>query len=270
MFRKYGFVGIILILFAQLNFLLEIQPFALYYIPIIWLGYIFVVDALVYKIQGKSLIYNEFKKFILIVFLSIPIWAVFELYNVYTKNWTYINYTPVVHFINFTIILPAVLETYMLLKATNIFDKFKLKKEHKITNSLLFWFMIMGVVFLIIPILIPKYTFPLVWFGFFFLLDPINYLHKSPSIISHLKDRNLTIPLALFFGAIICGFFWEFWNFWAYPKWFYEIPFFGFFKLFEMPILGYLGYGPFGWELYAMYNFVVGLFSKKKSILSVK
>jgi len=30
-----------------------------------------------------------------------------------------------------------------------------------------------------------------------------------------------------------------------------------------MPILGYLGYGPFGWEVYAMYNFVAGLFSKK-------
>ena len=51
------------------------------------------------------------------------------------------------------------------------------------------------------------------------------------------------------------GFLWEFWNYYAIPKWTYDIPFVGFFKIFEMPILGYLGYLPFALELYAMYYF---------------
>ena len=88
-------------------------------------------------------------------------------------------------------------------------------------------------------------------------------MHKQPSIIGHLKDKKLVIPLSLLLAGIIMGFFWEFWNYWALPKWTYDVPFVGFFKVFEMPILGYLGYFPFAFELYAMYWFVRSLFLKK-------
>ncbi|MBS3126681.1 hypothetical protein J4228_00790, partial [Candidatus Woesearchaeota archaeon] len=64
--------------------------------------------------------------------------------------------------------------------------------------------------------------------------------------------------------GIGCGVLWEFWNFWALPKWVYVLPAWTGPKLFEMPLWGYLGYGPFAWELYAMYYFVRNLFSKKK------
>jgi hypothetical protein len=40
------------------------------------------------------------------------------------------------------------------------------------------------------------------------------------------------------------------WNFHSYPKWIYHVPGVGFAKVFEMPILGYLGYLPFAMELY--------------------
>jgi hypothetical protein len=128
--------------------------------------------------------------------------------------------------------------------------------------------MIAGVVCFIAPLILPRYTFPLVWLGFFLLLDPINYLHKQPSIIQHIKDRNLTIPLSLLLAGIILGFLWEFWNYWAIPKWTYDIPFLGFFKIFEMPLLGYVGYFPFSFELYSMYWFVRSLFIHKEHLLA--
>ena len=124
-----------------------------------------------------------------------------------------------------------------------------------------------GVITFILPMVFPKYFYPLIWVTFFFLLDPINYLHKQPSIIQHLKDRKLVIPLSLLLAGIIMGFFWEFWNYWALNKWFYDIPYVGFLKIFEMPILGYLGYFPFALELYAMYWFVLSLFKKKETLL---
>ena len=40
--------------------------------------------------------------------------------------------------------------------------------------------------------------------------------------------------------------FWEMWNFYSLPKWTYVIPYVGFWKVFEMPLLGYLGYPFFG------------------------
>ena len=56
MFKWYGILGIVLILFTEVNFFLKIQPFANFYFPIVWFGYILLVDAVVYKIKGNSLI----------------------------------------------------------------------------------------------------------------------------------------------------------------------------------------------------------------------
>ena len=53
-FKKYGFIGLILIVLAQVNLILKIQPFEKYYFPIIWIGYILVIDAIVFKLQNKS------------------------------------------------------------------------------------------------------------------------------------------------------------------------------------------------------------------------
>ena len=49
----------------------------------------------------------------------------------------------------------------------------------------------------------------------------------------------------------------------ALPKWYYTVPFFNFGKIFEMPILGYLGYIPFAWELYALYHFAWGVLGRR-------
>jgi hypothetical protein len=56
---------------------------------------------------------------------------------------------------------------------------------------------------------------------------------------------------------LLCGVYWEAWNFWSLPKWIYHIPHVGFWHVFEMPVMGYSGYLPFGLELFAMTNFVV-------------
>ena len=49
-------------------------------------------------------------------------------------------------------------------------------------------------------------------------------------------------------AALICGFFWEMWNFCSAAKWIYTVPFVQRWTVFEMPILGYAGYLPFGLE----------------------
>ncbi len=47
-------------------------------------------------------------------------------------------------------------------------------------------------------------------------------------------------------GTLFTGFWWEMWNYYSLPKWYYTIPYVGFRKIFEMPLLGYLGYPFFG------------------------
>ena len=265
MFKKYGIIGLILIAFVELNFILKIQPFADNYFPIVWFGYILVVDALVYRLKNKSLISNKPKLFFSLIVLSAVFWWTFELFNKGISlfhgapYWAYHNASlDIFSTIPFSTVLPAVFETAELLSTIHLFDKVKLKKEHKINKSLLIAMTWIGIAFLVVPFIIESpYLGQAMWFGFFFLLDPFNYMHNKPSIIGCLKAKKFVIPISLFIGGMVCGFFWEFWNYWAIPKWIYTMnpPFLGI-RLFEMPLSGYIMYGPFAWSLYAAYNFI--------------
>ncbi len=274
MFKKYGVIGILLIIFVEINFFLKIQPLANWYFPLIWLGYVLVVDALVYKFKKTSLISNRFPQFLGMVIISMLLWWIFEFVNLSIHNWSYSGTSGLdtaknlFGSLSFATVLPALFETTELIRSIHLFDKKKLKKSHKISKTTLHVMIALGIISFILPIFLPAFTFPLVWLSFFLILDPINYLHKQPSIIQHLKDKNLVIPLSLLLAGIILGFLWEFWNYWAIPRWTYEIPFVGFFKIFEMPILGYLGYFPFAFELYTMYWFIRSLFVRKENLLA--
>jgi hypothetical protein len=63
-----------------------------------------------------------------------------------------------------------------------------------------------------------------------------------------MADGDWHAAVASGLAALQCGFFWEMWNVYSLAKWRYSIPFVGRFQLFEMPILGYAGYLPFGLE----------------------
>jgi hypothetical protein len=74
----------------------------------------------------------------------------------------------------------------------------------------------------------------------------------------------VALPLA----ALTCGFFWEMWNFFSLPKWYYTVPYVGFARVFEMPILGYTGYLPFALELFALYQFLLAFLNQKDDALA--
>ena len=274
MFRWYGSLGVLIILFVEANFFLKIQPFADWYFPIVWYGYVLVIDALIYKLRKDSLISKRFPQFLGMIFISMLFWWVFEFMNLSVGNWRYSglsglgSYANLFGSISFSTVLPAFFETVELIRSVRLFERKKLHKKHKITPKFLHYMTGIGIFCFLASILLPTFAFPLVWLSFFFILDPMNYVHKQPSVIRHLKDRKLAIPLSLLLAGIILGFFWEFWNYWAIPKWSYDVPFVGFFKIFEMPILGYLGYFPFAFELYAMYWFVRSLFVHKEHLLA--
>ena len=273
MFKKYGVIGIILIVLVELNFFFEIQPFANFYFPFVWIGYILVIDALVYKLKKNSLISNRLNTLIGMAILSIFFWWLIEVMNIGLKNWSYIGtenlgiLRPLHRTIAYATVLPAFFETVELIRSIHLFDNKHLDKHYKINKKFLHYIIGFGVVFFVLHLFLPLFAYPLVWLSFFFILDPINYLHKQPSVIGYLRNGKLTVPLSLLLGGIVMGFFWEFWNYWAVVKWTYDVPFIGFFKIFEMPILGYLGYFPFALELFAMYWFVRSLLVKKEKML---
>ena len=109
--------------------------------PICWWGYILIVDALIYRIKGSSLLTVRSKDFILQVFLSVIFWLIFEIYNLHMDNWKYVGWPKnniELAFglvISFATIMPAMFLTAELLECTGIFKNLKIAKLN-ITGSL--------------------------------------------------------------------------------------------------------------------------------------
>ena len=90
------------------------------------------------------------------------------------------------------------------------------------------------------------------------LLDPINYLRGKKSLLRDWQKGIWQSFFCLFFAGLICGLLWEFWNYWAHARWIYQVPYAMSPRIFEMPLLGYLGFPLLAIEYYAFYSMVLG------------
>ena len=275
MLRWYGYIGLLLIALAELNFHYAVQPFAEWYIVIVWSGYILFVDSLVFRIKGRSLISSHTKEFVFIVMMSLPFWLIFEFYNVFTHSWHYVNYVWYVHIFDFMTILPAVLETFSLLNSLNVWSLVDTKaftanppKRQDNPRWAVRSLVILGLVMCALPVFIGSNGFLFMWMGLAFLLDPLNYLTGSPSLLQKASVGMKSTLLQISTAGLIMGFFWEFWNYQAYPKWFYSLPSIILnIKLFEMPVEGYVGYIAFGASAFLFYSFFRHIVFKDKNVL---
>ena len=121
--------------------------------------------------------------------------------------------------------------------------------------------MVVGAVFVIVPPLLPAavrpWTFGFVWLGFVLLLDPLNARAGRPSFLAAWRAGDRAFVRRWLVAGLVCGVLWEFWNYWALARWRYVgVPVFPSVRLFEMPLVGYLGFPPFALEVFAMYHFV--------------
>lgn len=276
-FPLYGILALALCLAAWACSWLRIDPLYRYSFFPLWFGYILFIDALVVWRRGKSLLTRARWHYPLLFLTSSLFWWAFETLNIPVQNWHYIldqPYSPLAYFLiaslNFSTVLPAVMETAELLSTFP-----PLRPRLPASNpgpQLSIWMLalveLLGILCLILPWLFPRYFFGLIWLCLVLILDPINNLCRRKSALAHIAVGDwhfFVLPLA----GLCCGFLWEMWNFYALPKWYYTIPYVGFWKIFEMPLLGYIGYLPFALELFAMYQFVLLLVRQKEDYLAL-
>jgi len=264
-----GHTGILFILiFWPLNWFVEGLRTHILFFPL-WLGYCLTIDGFVYAKKGHSLLTRNPKNYLLLFYLSAPLWWLFELFNQRTQNWFYVgreHFTDIQYAVlatlAFSTVIPAVFGTAELLSTTLWNSKKSVKKTQNIALRNPFIYLLSGIISLGLLLLWPYYFFGLLWISVFLIVDPINYLLGNRSLIQDMIASRWTTILSLSVGALVCGFFWEFWNFYSYPKWIYHVPHVGFWHVFEMPILGYLGYIPFSLELFALYHLLHGIIGK--------
>lgn len=244
--------------------LAHVEPFWTWHTPIAWTGYILLVDGIVYAKRRSSWLMSNRREFFFLAAVSIPLWLVFEAYNLLIRNWYYINLPEnlVVRYFGyawaFATISPGIFQTAELVAVLRSRRPRTFRPSTGDRRRSTDYLMIaIGCAMLLWPIVFPSpYLAAPVFLGFVFLLDPINARGGDESLVGDFRHGIYDRFINLLIGGFICGGLWEFWNFWARAKWIYTVPILGDIKIFEMPVLGYFGFPPFALECFAMYVFV--------------
>jgi hypothetical protein len=238
----------------------------------LWLGYCLTIDALVVLRTGTSLLTRNWRNYLSLFLASAPVWWLFEALNTRLRNWIYLGAENFTHLafglwatLSFTTVIPAVFGAAELMTSFGFLKRLRggpvIRPDRTTTLS----FFVAGWFMLALMLVWPRIFFPFLWLSVFFILEPINIWLGNRSLTEWTRQGDWRPILALWLGVLLTAFFWEMWNYYSYPKWVYHLPWGGWFKLFEMPALGYGGYLPFSLELFTIYHFIAGLFGAKRT-----
>jgi hypothetical protein len=265
-------LGVAIMIVSEAATLAKIEPFWSWNTPICWTGFILFADAVVYRARGDSWIRSNPREFALLTLASIPLWLIFEFFNLYLDNWYY-DGLPENWWLrmfgyawSFGTIWPAIFEGAELAAVLRAGWAGQAGKAGSAAVSArpappalpalpALWIgagaLMLASPFFVAPS-VARYLAAPVWLGFIFLLDPINARLGVERL-----TRERIINLA--WSGLLCGVLWEFWNFWSRAKWHYTVPIMEHLKIFEMPVPGYLGFPAFAFECFTMYVFVRAL-----------
>ena|SRR5258706_10897271 len=275
----YASIGLCILAVSEAAMFAHIPPFWSWHTPFAWTGYILFVDGCVFSRRGSSWLTTSRREFAFLACVSIPLWLVFEGYNLLIHNWHYINLPQVLilrylgYAWAFATIWPGIFETAELVavlrrsgasgegRGANTRVTAVTPTPRRLSFAPDGIYVLAGAAMLIWPFLWPSpYLSIPVWLGFIVLLDPLNARAGDESLIRDWRNSRRDRLVNLVVAGFACGFLWEFWNYWSLTKWIYTVPYLPNLKLFEMPVLGFFGFPAFALECFTMYVAVRRIF----------
>ncbi len=239
--------------------------FAINMTPLVWPSYLIFLDGLLTLQTRASPIRRRPHHFATLFLASIVIWSIFDWINFYFIHaWTYFGLPPGdlrsrwwQYALAFGSVVPG-----MLLSGQVFLNLGAFQAMRGTAWRMPAWgyalILLIGVAMLLWPFFsrdpISNLT---LWTSLVLLLDPINRMLGRPSLLADWQHGWFGRTLAAAAAGLLCGLLWEFWNFWALAKWTYHLPFLGRWetvRYFEMPVLGLLGFIPFGPECWVMWQ----------------
>ncbi|MBN1240079.1 MAG: hypothetical protein JXB36_16365 [Gammaproteobacteria bacterium] len=184
--------------------------------------------------------------------VSVPLWWWFELVDARTQNWSYESpFEPgpfwyvVLGSVAFSTVVPAIVA------ATALVRRFARGGPELAAAAPGFGAAAIGagLLFQALVFAFPAFMYPFVWVAPFLLVDGIGIRLTGRGLLPDLLAGRWREAAVIGGAGLLCGLLWEFWNYWSVPSWEYDVPLLGFWKVFEMPLLGYLGYIPFAWSI---------------------
>ena len=226
-----------------------------------WYAWLLALDGAVYALARRSWVAAQGRRLLTMLLVSVPFWYLYEAYNLRLENWYYVftlrndRLQFVVSILAFATVLPACFLHAELVAAARWFDRVRWKPL-RIGRGLELTIGGLGIASLAAPLIWPRWAFPLVWGATLWLPELANWRRGGESLLRDLSAGRPQRLLRLLTGGLLAGLVWELFNFWARCKWIYTVPFFDRLKLFEMPLLGFLGFPPLAVGAFATWSLV--------------
>jgi hypothetical protein len=254
--------GLAILGFGWGTSLAGVEPFRGYWFDFVWAGYILAGDAVVWRRAGRSLLHGGGWRVVALFALSAPLWWAFEIANWRLGNWKYVGtaiYGGQAHLLlktlSFVFVLPALATSRDLLRSLVRFPHPPAVRLPSWTAPVL---VAVGLICLPLLYLFPDQAYPLVWVAPLLVLDGVADLRRRPNVFALVGEGRAGPVLLIAAAGLGTGILWELWNWGAVPHWDYRIPYLGFLPVFEMPVIGYLGYPPFALVADAFVRTVLG------------
>jgi hypothetical protein len=242
---------------------LRIEPFATFFYLCAWCGLIFTFDQWIRAREGRSLIAHcGLGGFAFLLLWSAVLWYFFELLNFRLQNWYYVFVVDddltrkLFSMLSFATVFPGIfwIEHYLFVRGVAAGAQ---GKQRSFSPWALYFLQFIGLLFVLLPMVWPTHFFPLIWGALVLFCAPINYRRGLDGLLRQLERGEYGPLLRILLAGMLAGLLWESLNYWARAKWIYTVPFFEQFKLFEMPLLGFVGFPPFALECAVLYRLLV-------------
>jgi len=225
----------------------------------LWLGYVLAVDGWCERRTGSSAWRRSPRLFVARFAVSLPAWWLFELANLRLRNWEYlgrehfgqVSYA-VLASVSFSTVLPDLLGTAELLASGSWLERFARGPRWCWTRGRRLGVPVAGAAMGVLMLAWPRIFYPFLWVAGVLLLEPLALASGRPALSRGSAVGDWRLPVVLSCAGLTCGLLWETWNAFSYPRWVNHVPGVGFAHVFEMPLLGYLGYLPFALEAFLL------------------
>ncbi|MBK36272.1 MAG: hypothetical protein CME26_12190 [Gemmatimonadetes bacterium] len=240
-----GAVGAAALSFGVYALIEDLDPWHVVWYVVAWFGYFAILDAVVARWRGRGDVLLR-KRHLSLFLWSIPFWFFFELYNIRIQNWYYVFtfHSVVISFLfsclAFSTVLPACLLHEQVLRQTGWFAR--LRGTPVRVEAYRWPLATLGIACLVLPLAYPQHSYWMVWGSLLCLPEVLAHRLGTPSVLGLLERGDRERIGTLLGGGLWAGLMWEGLNFWARCKWVYTVPGLEETKLFEMPILGFVGF----------------------------
>ena len=210
----------------------------LFRFPLCWAGVLSALQGLARRRRGASPLATP-ADWIACAAASVLFWDVFELVDLRLRNWWYTGVSPdplasaAFGAISFATVLPAV-----RLGLFALYPPLPAIAARRRPALLL----AIGLLMLALALAFPRWAFPLAWLFLWPLCEAACCLLPPRTLATPLESRVFVRAALL---GLPLGLIWESLNWQCARGWIYTVPHFERWKLFEMPLPGYLGYLPF-------------------------